>query len=260
MLIIGILTNSESWPNINEKNIKVLEDADVNLFKKIFKCSSNRVLFYIETAKLPIRYIISKKRMIYLWHILSRDKNELIRKIYETQKCCPTKGEFLIISEEKRKYGINLSDEEISKLSKYKFKQIVTKLVTKFAYSSLLEQAEKQSKCSSIIQNLHTQDYLKTDRLSKAEQQLLYSLRSRSYFVKSNYKSQFGQNMTCRSCLHPSSFENVDHLLVCEKFKDETDGIQLHFEDVYGPLEKQIQFIKIFKKLDSKRTLLFELN
>ena len=129
----------------------------------------------------------------------------------------------------------------------------------------MLEEAGKQSKCFNIIkklhtQNLHTQDYLKTDQLSKAEQQLLFSLRSRSYPVKSNYKSQFEQNMTCRSCRHPSSYENVDHLLVCEIFENETEGIQLYFEDVFQPLQTQIKFIKIFKKIHNKRELLFELD
>ena len=87
MLINGILTNAEAWNYISVKQYKILEDIDHRAFSTIFECNrANRVLFYLETAKVPIRYVVSKRRMMYHHHILSRNKDTLIRKIYEVQK------------------------------------------------------------------------------------------------------------------------------------------------------------------------------
>ena len=199
-------------------------------------------------------------------HILSRDKSELIRKIYDIQKIYPTKGDwYLIISEEKRKYSINLTDEQISNMSKYKFKQLVNKQVNKFAYCSLLTVARGQSKCLKIVENLKTenlqiQPYLTTEYLLKDEQQLLFALRSRSYSIEENFKNQYEGNMICRICLDPSTVESLSHLISCKKLGKEMGGAQLNLEDIYGPLHAQIKFIKIFKRISEKREVIMGLN
>ena len=59
------------------KQIKLSEDADSRLFSALF-CSprcTNRVIYYLETGKIPIRYILAKRRLLFLWHILSRPDN-----------------------------------------------------------------------------------------------------------------------------------------------------------------------------------------
>ena len=67
---------------------------------------------------------------MYLHNILTKPKNELIRKVYEIQKILPTKIDWhQIISEDENKLGLNISDEQISKMSKEKFKSIVVKAV-----------------------------------------------------------------------------------------------------------------------------------
>ena len=96
--------------------------------------------------------------------------------------------------------------------------------------------------------------------LYKEEQQLLFSLRCRSYPVKSNFKTQYEGDMTCRVCLDPSSYEDEIHLTLCPKLKSETDGHNLDVNDVFGPLSKQIYFIKQFKQISRKRDLLLEMN
>ena len=157
-----------------------------------------------------------------------------------------------------------MTDIEISKITKYKFKSIVNKNVNKFAHNWLLNIARKQSKCSGIlnsIQNetLYMQDYLKTNLLFKVDQQLLFSLRNRSYPVKSNFKYKY-DNMICRTCEDPTSYEDERHLSLCVKLKDEINGVQIDFFDVFGPLQYQVKFIETFKKIDRKWKLLLELN
>ena len=51
---------------------------------------------------------------MYHWHILSRPKSELINKVYLTQSVIHLRGDFYqIMQQEKEKYGIFLSDDEI---------------------------------------------------------------------------------------------------------------------------------------------------
>ena len=133
-------------------------------------------------------------------------------------------------------------------MSKARFKKMVNRQVNKFAYQWLLNIARVQSKCQKIIdslkgETLHMQEYLKSSELSKCEQQLLFAVRCRSYYVKSNYKSQFKSDMTCRSCFDPMSYEDVDHIVKsCLKFKDLIGDEKLSFNDVYGSLQDQIKF------------------
>ena len=130
MLLNGILTNCEVWYGIKEEHINSLESADLDLMRKIFNAHSKTAteLFYIETAKIPIRFIISKHRLMYLWNILKQSENELIRKVFNVQKICQTKGDwYLTVESEREKYDIGLSDEEICNLSKNRFKNIVNK-------------------------------------------------------------------------------------------------------------------------------------
>ena len=55
---------------------------------------------------------------MYLHNIMKKSKNELIRKVYETQKLLPTKNDwFQLVSEDKNKLGLSVSDEQISTMS-----------------------------------------------------------------------------------------------------------------------------------------------
>ena len=76
------MTNSEVWQNVKNNNIYSLEKSDLDLLRKILNAHSktpSEALFY-ELGKYPLRFILSKRRLLYLWHILHRDRNELIRK------------------------------------------------------------------------------------------------------------------------------------------------------------------------------------
>ena len=106
--------------------------------------------YYLETGKLQIRYILSKRRLMYLHHILTRDKTELIFKVYQAQGLIPTRGVwYTMIQNEKVKYNIQLSDNNISQMSKRSFKKLVDSYIEKYATSELLKC--KKSKSQNII-------------------------------------------------------------------------------------------------------------
>ena len=80
MLVNGILTNSEVWYNTKEEHLRILENKDNELMRKIFDSHPKTAseLYFIETAKLPLRFVISKRKFMYLWHILTRSEEKLI--------------------------------------------------------------------------------------------------------------------------------------------------------------------------------------
>ena len=110
--------------------MRILEAADNDLFRKIFNAHSKTAieLFYLETGKIPIRFIISKRRLLYLWNILKCSENELIKKTYNAQKVASSRNDwFKLLESERKKYVIVQTDEEIAKMSKNQFKSLVNK-------------------------------------------------------------------------------------------------------------------------------------
>ena len=71
---------------------------------------------------------------MYLWHVLHRDETELIRKIYSSQKCDKNRGDWVnLIEEERQKYQIEESDEQIAVMSKECFKTFVNLKIKAYA-------------------------------------------------------------------------------------------------------------------------------
>ena len=134
MFINSILTGCEAWSYLSKENIKTLEDCDIQIFKSLFKShpNTNHVLYFIENGKIPLRHIIAKRKLMYLWHILTREDHEVIKKIYISQQLKPCRNNwFLMISEMKLKYHIQFSDDEIANMSKRKYKKLVNSSVEK---------------------------------------------------------------------------------------------------------------------------------
>ena len=268
MLINGILTNCEVWFSLKEEHILSLESADNDIMRKIFNahCKTAIEIFFIETAKIPIRFILSKRRLMYLWNILRKDKNELISKVYYAQKITPTKGDwYQTLIEEKEKYEITLSDEEISKLSKYKFKRIVDKKVNSFACQYLKQKGSKHEKSLKILELvqdksiLKRQEYLKGNNFSKTDCQLLFKLRSKMLDVKTNFSHFYNKDLSCRTCRVVGVKENEDHLLKCKMLVSEISDPEVQFEYVFKDLEKQTIAIANFKAVLRKRDILLKL-
>ena len=215
------------------------------------------------TGKLPIQFIIAKKRFMYLWEILSRNPSEIIYKVYKLQEMKPTIGDwFLMMKEERKKYAINITDEEIKSLSKHKFKTLVQKKIHRYAFDYLLSLGKSHSKSRKTIESLNsdqleTQQYLVTNQLTTPQRQLMYYIQSNSYDVKANYKKKYVHDMTCRSCKINDSYEDITHLTICRTLNDDKLSYA-NPEDIYSNLDKQIQFIKYFEKIDLKRKLLEE--
>ena len=98
----------------------------------MFKAHSKTALeaLFLEAGIIPLRFIIAKRRLMYLWTILQRPEEEMLKKVYKTQKVVRTSGDWAnTIEEELNTYNINLTDEEIEATSKYTLKNLVKRNV-----------------------------------------------------------------------------------------------------------------------------------
>ena len=74
IFISKILLNAETWFNITQTEINMLETMDKILLKKIIgtPISTPTTAIYLETGSIPIRFIIKAKRLMFLHYILKQ--------------------------------------------------------------------------------------------------------------------------------------------------------------------------------------------
>ena len=77
---------------------------DLDLLRKILNAHSKTPseAFFLELGKYPLRFVLAKRRLMYLWHILNRDTDELIWKVYQTQKLKCSRGDWYEVVVEDR--------------------------------------------------------------------------------------------------------------------------------------------------------------
>ena len=255
----SVLTNSEVWHNMQSKHIESLEKSDLALLRSILNAHSKTATeaFYLELGIYPLKYHLSKRRFMYLWHILHTDASELIRKVYDIQKSNPNKGDWVkMMEEEQGKYDLEISDTEISSMSRGKFENIVKKKIKTHAAQYLKNKGLNHSKSVEIAsQKFQKKGYFSDRKMSRDDIQLLFKLRTKMLDCKTNFEGQF-EDMSCRACKDINSVENEDHILYCSVLN--TDNHEVRFSDVYGNTEIQYKALQVFKKILRKRKVYLE--
>jgi hypothetical protein len=164
----GILTYAEVWSTIRSKNVDVLENIALSLLKKVLNAQSMTAkdAFFLEAGLMPIKYVISKRRLIYLWNILHREDKELLKRFYLAQQVVKTKNEWAeLVERDKSEMVINLSDSERAKLKESKLKSIVEK-----ALEYLNTTADNHSKSRILIKSkIEREKYCDDERFSRSE-------------------------------------------------------------------------------------------
>ena len=257
MLLNGILYNSEAWQNISEEEMKMLEDVDNYFLRKLLQAQSKTSIsfLHLETGTLPIRFILANRRLVYFHNILSRERTELIHRVFKAQEENPTKGtwfksvkkDFHLIKED-----INDYDEKVIKNMKKKvFKTMVKKKIWKAAFEHLQNIQTTQSKINNIdYKKLSPQEYLTSRLFSNEEAYLLSKLRSKTTPVKENYKHLYSNTLCSLGC---NTSESQEHLLVCKPLIERSNcGPLLNrvkYDDIFGKLESQKMSVLIFTEL-----------
>ena len=254
-----MLLNSEVWHSLTKCQIEDLEKVDRVLLRHVLNAHSKTAIewLYAETGKLDLKHLIQVRRLMYLWHILNRDKSELIYRIYQTQKISNSIGDWVrIIESDKKELNINMTDEEIQGVSKETFKTFV-KNKAKIKFIQHLNTLKSQHSKSKFLEcsDLKTAEYIKDRRLTTSKKQLLFKLRSRTLDVKKNFGGNF-EDPWCTTCGLVE--ETQSHLLQCPPLVENLNYLRgktstIDESMIYGDIEQQIQIVNIYSDILQER-------
>ena len=253
-----MLLNSEVWHSLTKANIQELEKVDKILLRNILDAHSKTPVewIYADTGKLDMKSLIQIRRMMFLWHILSRSESELIYRVYQSQKISSNKGDWVrMIDSDKIELDINMTDKKIQGVSKQMFKNFVKKKV-KGRFIQYINNLKAQHSKSKYLEcsELKTAEYIKDKRLNDKEKKLLFKLRSKTLDVKKNFGNN--ENPWCTSCGIVE--ETQGHLLQCPPLVRNLNYLvggtsKLNENDIYGKIEEQIRIVHIYSDILQER-------
>ena len=257
VLVSGLLYSAEAWSGLTEKHLARLEVVDSALLVRLAgghsRCASE--FNHLETGTWKLRHHLSYLRLLYHHHILTRDKEETIRKIYTKQKEDPIKGDwYKLLQEDFKLININMDENKICETPKSIYKKEIKALINKAAFKYFMKLKEKHSKLDKLTYTqLKLQPYLSSKNITNKQKELLYLLRSHCYYTKINFKKLNKNNLKCGlGCLHD---EDQSHVFTnCNPILKHFEDLRtIQYNNIFGSLEEQIPTIKIFYKIDHVR-------
>ena len=260
ILVNSMLCSSEALYGITNAHIEKLEQVDRSFFRRLFqvpKCTAIEA-FYLETATLPIRHILIGRRLMFLWDILHKNENELVRKVFDSQTAFSVKNDWVIqVQKDLNECNIDLSNDEISKMKRLTFKKIVKEKLQLLAAQYLITKKLQHSKSQHLTYSKEMKPYLRNELLKIEDKRLMFRIRNRLIDVKSNYRGKYKDDMTCRLC--KVTEESQLHLFSCTELlsdniiRDSMKGYT--YADIFSTnLKTQAHMIDIWHKLLKLRT------
>ena len=240
--------SSQTFSNITT-NLTI--STNLTATKPIQKHKKNHL--YLETGATPIRYAIIKKRISYLHHLITREKNELISKVFYAQKRKPVKDDWVItVDKNMTEINLKLTENEMNNMKKFKFKELLKNKIHTASFKYLQKIQEKHSKSKDIkYEHFQIQQYLTNNKFTTKEKIMLFQLRTSMNDVKLNFKSMY-TDYTCDLC-EESVPQSTTHLLDCEKIlsncPDLYNDTDLEYHHIFIEVEKQLSAVKLFCKV-----------
>ena len=253
ILISKMIYSSEIWYNITKQQYSKLETIDEMFLRKLLDLPSStpRISLYSECGKTPIKYLIKTRRLMFYWHVLQLNSDELVFRFFTAQKLRPVKNDWVLqIEKDKADVGLeNMADEDIKKISNQKFKTFLKTKINQLKIKEFKEVQKKQSKTKNLM--LRNSDsptqYILSKNLCVKEVQTLFKLKTRMINVKNNSKTSNSEDMWCRTC---SLFcETQEHLYICSEIRKHLPNVKFenfNYDMLKRKVEEQEKFAKIY--------------
>ena len=218
----GILFNSEAWQGISNADIEHLEKVDETLLRGLLKAHSKIPLeaLYLETGAIPIRYIIKNRRLCYLYTILKKEDEELIKEVYNAQKSSPLEGDYCkLVDTDLSELNLQLSNLQISQMREQKYKDFVKNKVKEAAFKYLMNLKLGHSKMDEInYSKFELQNYLHCPLFGSEQAQMLLALRTRTVRgVKNDFRGMFQDVLCPLGCGKTDTLNNILTCTVLQK-------------------------------------------
>ena len=252
-LINGVLFNSEVWHSVADSDIAHFVEIDKYLLRGLVQSHAKVPIehLYLETAAIPIPFIISARRLIYLQTILQRSDHEITKNIYKHQKTDPSPGDWChLVNNDFNVIGEHMSETQIEAMCPSEFKKYIKSKVRNAAFQHLNEIKSGHSKVrENIYSNLEKpQEYLTSELFSNQQCSLIFALKSKTLRgVKSNFKSMNPDNYLCPLCeRYP---DTQQHLSQCKILQDILPHIgPIDYSGLSGNVHQQQEFIVKYEK------------
>ena len=132
LFLSSLLTNSEAWYNVLNKDLEELEAVDEDLIRKILETplSTPKEMLYLELGCCPIRYIIKQRRIMFLQYMLKQDESSLIYKVLEAQYEKPSRNDWIaVVLVDMGEIQLNIPISEVADMSVETFGERVKETV-----------------------------------------------------------------------------------------------------------------------------------
>ena len=192
-----------------------MEIIDNQLLRKLFNAHAKTSIpfLHLESGTLPIKFIITSRRLNYLHNIITRKNDDLISRIFKAQCESPLEGDFIkLIEKDFQLINEPFDQKRIASMTKKQFKKWVKIKVKKAAFEFLINENETKSKTKKIkYKEFKLQTYLKSNLFSDHEAEYLFKLRSETIPLKANFKTKYNAITKCaiNGC---SQEENQEHI------------------------------------------------
>ena len=128
LFLSSLLTNCEAWYNVSTADRDMLEEADENLLRSILKCpmTTAKGRLFLELGCLPIRFILMKRRLHFLYYILCQKKGSLVYHFFQAQLRTSVKGDQRItVQEDLQILGIEIPISQLSSLKERTYNKLI---------------------------------------------------------------------------------------------------------------------------------------
>jgi hypothetical protein len=200
---------------------------------------------------MPLKFVLSLRRLNYLKHIIDRQDNELIKRIFNAQKVNQSPGDWI----ELVKTDFKIIDEEfneanIQRISAKDFKVGMRGKIRNAAFQHLQGLQENHTKIKDICYTkFKPQTYLTSHMLSNKEVAMLVALRSQTVKnIKNNFHTWYKSDRKCDLCKNED--DTQEHCMKCPEIQ-KVIGQQDHikYEHINGSPAQQKAVANLFLHL-----------
>ena len=270
MFINTVLFNCETWHGLKEADLTDIKQIDNQLLRYI--CSAHAKtpveFLFLETGAFSISQIISSRRLNYLWEVISRNDEELVKRVFIAQSEKPSPGDFVnLVATDFESIGEKLNINAVCAMKREEFKKHIKKRLKQSSLEELTKIQAGHIKVNSIVYSeLATQKYLTSPLFSNTETQLLFALRSNCVRgIKANFSSHYKNNLSCAlSCGNKTQIDDQQHLLQCIPILLKLSSSDLKtlnnvkITDIYGTVQQQKSAVSIISRLLEIRNIILE--
>ena len=197
MLVGTLLSCSEAWYNITEKELAQLEQVDKSLWCRLLEVARTIPydLICLEVGLEPIRYIIMRRRLMYLQRNMKQNETSLLKKFFLTQtKSLKKKDWGYRVLEDLKHLEINITFKDIEDMPTATYKNMIKKQIKckSLEYLLMIRNKGNGKGMELSYQKLTMQNYLYTEDMDilNEERKFIFQMRTKmSFRIKSHFRN-----------------------------------------------------------------------